>query len=691
MTNRLANEKSPYLLQHSQNPVDWYPWSDAAFNKAARENKPIFLSIGYSTCHWCHVMERESFEDEEVARLLNSAFVCIKVDREERPDIDNIYMTACTMMTGSGGWPLTIIMTPDKKPFFAGTYIPKQSLYGRLGLLDMVPKVQDIWHNRHDEVLQSSEKILEILQQQSKATPGRDLDHEILHEAFRELADRYDPVHGGFSKAPKFPTPHNLSFLLRYWKMTGIKQALDMVEHTLTAMRIGGIFDQIGFGFHRYSTDEKWLLPHFEKMLYDQALLAVAFLEAYQATGNSLFKQTVEEIFTYVLNDMKGPENGFYSAEDADSEGVEGKFYVWSLSELQKNLTRDELGFLQGLYHIETEGNFLDEATRSKTGENIFYLNNSPAKIAVDSTLTTQDFFYKYEQLRKKMFSIRKERIHPHKDDKILTDWNGLMIGALALGAKILDNETYLEAAEKGAQFILSQLLHNDKLYHRYRDGEAAVDGMLCDYAFVVWGLLELYAANFKPEILEQAVLLNKQMLELFWDDRDGGFFLTSEDEESLIARPKEIYDGALPSGNSIGLYNLLRLEKITADPDLSIKAKTLIKAFSSPLREVPSGYAQFLSGLFFALEPTVELVIVGDPNAPDTKKMLAILKENFFPNVVMLLKPLGSDADKLSALAPYIIDYTAHDSKATAYVCQNFSCKSPITDPSQLSKLLRN
>jgi uncharacterized protein len=691
MANRLAKEKSPYLLQHSQNPVDWYPWSDEAFNKAAKENKPIFLSIGYSTCHWCHVMERESFEDEEVARLLNTAFVCIKVDREERPDIDNIYMTACTMMTGSGGWPLTIIMTPDRMPFFAGTYIPKHSQYGRLGLLDMVPKVQDIWRNRREEVLQSSEKILEILRQQSKATPGAELDHGILHDAFKELAGRYDKAHGGFSKAPKFPTPHNLGFLLRYWKMTGNRQALDMVDHTLRAMRLGGIFDQIGFGFHRYSTDEKWLLPHFEKMLYDQALLSIAFLEAYQATGTLLFKQTAHEIFTYILRDMKAPEHGFYSAEDADSEGVEGKFYVWTLDELQKVLTQDELETLQGVYHVEPEGNFHDEATRAKTGENIFYLNNSPAKIAADSTRSMEDFFSRYEHLRKKLFSIREERIHPHKDDKILTDWNGLMIGALALGARILDNKVYLEAAEQGANFVIFHMLNKDRLYHRYRDGDAAVEGMLCDYAFVVWGLLELYAANFKPEILEQAVRLNKKMLDLFWDDRDGGFFLTPEGGETLIARPKEIYDGALPSGNSIGLNNLLRLEKITADPALGMKAQLLIKAFSAALQEAPSGYTQFLASLFFALEPTVELVIVGDPDAADTKKILSNLNKDFLPNIVLVLKPLNSDADKLSALAPYTVDYASDDSKATAYVCQNYSCKSPTTDPEHLMKLLRN
>ena len=689
MANRLAHEKSPYLLQHAQNPVDWYPWSDEAFTRAAEEDKPVFLSIGYSTCHWCHVMERESFEDEEVARLLNNAFVCIKVDREERPDIDNIYMTVCSMMTGSGGWPLTIIMTPDKKPFFAGTYFAKHTRYGRPGMIDLIPRLQNIWHNRREEVDQSTAKIHEILQQQYSSTPGSKPGLDLLHTAFRELSNRYDSIHGGFSKSPKFPTPHNLTFLLRYWKMTGNEQALNMVEHTLTSMRHGGIFDQVGYGFHRYSTDEKWLLPHFEKMLYDQALLAIAYLEAYQATGKPLFKQAVHEIFTYVLRDMKAPEGGFYSAEDADSEGIEGKFYVWSLREIKEVLNPEEADLIQDLYNIKSDGNFHDEASGAKTGENIFYCNNTFSSVGGDSTQDQGDISNKHDEIRKKLFTRREKRIHPHKDDKILTDWNGLMFGALALGGRILADKTYIKAAEKGAHFVLSSLCQKGRLKHRYRDGEAAIDGMLCDYAYVVWGLLELYAASFKPEILEQAVQLNKRMLELFWDDKDGGFFLTPEDGESLIIRPKEIYDGALPSGNSIALYNLLRLERLTADPDLGTKATLLIQAFSDTIREVPSGYTQFLASLYFVLSPTTELVIVGDPKARDTKEMLALLEENFLPDVVVLLKHPADQTDRLAALAPYTTDHTLITNKATAYVCQGYSCKIPTTDPSLLFKLL--
>jgi uncharacterized protein YyaL (SSP411 family) len=691
MANRLAKEKSPYLLQHAQNPVNWFPWSEEAFARAASEDKPIFLSIGYSTCHWCHVMERESFEDEEVADLLNETFVCIKVDREERPDIDNIYMTVCTMMTGSGGWPLTIIMTPDKKPFFAGTYFAKHTGYGRIGLLDMIPRLHDIWQNRREEVLQSTEKIVSVLLEQNRSGPGDDLDQQIFSHAFNELQNRYDPVNGGFSKAPKFPTPHILNFLLRYWKTTGDNQALTMVEQTLEAMRLGGIFDQIGFGFHRYSTDKNWLLPHFEKMLYDQALLAIAYLEGYQATGNSLFKQTADEILTYVLRDMTAPEGGFYSAEDADSEGIEGKFYIWSLKELQGVLSPEELDFVHQAYNITPEGNFHDEATGAQTGANIFHLTETLAAEDLNPIQQTGDFIAAHDIIRRKLFDYREERIHPHKDDKILTDWNGLMIGAFALGSRILDNETYLAAAKKSARFILSTLRHKQKLMHRFREGESAVDGMLCDYAYVVWGLLELYATDFDAEILSEAVRINDRMLDIFWDNKNGGFFLTPVDGETLLIRPKEIYDGALPSGNSIALYNLLRLEKLTANPDLGAKARLLIQAFAETIGEAPSSYTQFLAGSYFMFSQTVEVVIVGDPKSRDTREMLSVIQKNFFPHVVILLKDPNSAPERLVALAPFTANYTAIEGKSTAYVCRGTTCDSPVTDAKQLLSLLNN
>ena len=635
-------------------------------------------------------MERESFEDDEVARLLNDTFVCIKVDREERPDIDAVYMTACSMMTGSGGWPLTVVMTPDRKPFFAGTYFPKHSHHGRPGLLELVPRIRELWLHRRDDILHSIEKIVENIQLQHRSAPGTELDAKIMHQAFDDLAGRYDSENAGFSSAPKFPTPHIIIFLLRYRKMTGREEPLAMAEQTLTAMRLGGIFDHVGFGFHRYSTDAKWLLPHFEKMLYDQALLADAYLEAYQFTGKHLYRQTAEEIFSYVLRDMTAPEGGFYSAEDADSEGVEGKFYVWSLHELEKALPPQEVEFTRELYGIKPDGNFREEATGEETGTNILHLAALPPFFAVDSGQEPEELLLTHERIRNTLFSSREKRIHPHKDDKILTDWNGLMIGALARGSRILGRKTYLEAALKCSRFIMARLSGNGRLLHRYRDGEAALAGMLCDYAYFVWGLLELYTACFDTKILENAVRLNEQMLRLFWDEKDGGFFLTPAGGEAMPVRPKEIYDGALPSGNSIALENLLRLERLTGNPELGTVARQLVRAFSKALQEVPSGYTRFLSGFSAALTPQTEVVIAGRPDARDTMEMLAVLQRNRGPHHVVLLKDPDAEPQILDTLAPFTVAHTAIDNRATAYVCRNHSCTSPTTDPQRLEDLLR-
>ena len=691
MPNRLAKEKSPYLLQHAENPVDWYPWTDEAFARAAAEGKPVFLSIGYATCHWCHVMEHESFEDAEVADLLNTTFVCIKVDREERPDIDALYMTVCSMMTGGGGWPLTIIMTPDKKPFFAGTYFAKHSGFGRIGMLDLVPRIREIWRNRRGEVEKSAADILDLLQQHNRSLPGADLDERIIHAAFDELSRRYDSSNGGFSKAPKFPTPHIVTFLLRFWETSGNDQVLAMVEHTMTAMRLGGIYDHVGFGFHRYSTDEKWLLPHFEKMLYDQALLAVAYTETYQVTRTPLYKQTAQEIFSYVLRDMTAAEGGFYSAEDADSEGIEGKFYVWTIRELQDVLTAQELEIVRDTYNVKTGGNFHDEATGSLSGANIFHLK-APLLNMTDATAINMNTRSAVAAIREKLFSAREKRIHPLKDDKILTDWNGLMIGALAIGARIFNSHPYLEAAKKAANFILSAMCdENKRLLHRYRDGDCAITGMLCDYAFLVWGLLELYAADLNPNILHEAIFLNDRMIDFFWDNESGGFFMTSFDGESLLVRTKEIYDGALPSGNSIALSNLLRLERLTANPELGHKAKLLVRNFSETLNDTPSAYTQFLSGLFLSLRPSTEIIIVGDRYANDTQEMLAIIREKFSPGSTILFKETtSSSANELAVLAPFTLQYTALAGKATAYVCRDQSCDAPTNDLEQLKKILR-
>ena len=509
--NRLAREKSPYLLQHANNPVDWYAWGDEAFEKAKEEDKPIFLSIGYSTCHWCHVMEKESFEDDETAQLMNDTFVSIKVDREERPDIDHVYMTVCQMMTGSGGWPLNVIMTPDRKPFFATSYLPKQSIYGRLGMDDLSRQVKKLWTESRDQVLDSSEKVMLALNRIQEDSPGQSLGKEVLNTAFRQLSQNYDPKHGGFGNAPKFPTAHNMLFLLRYWKRTGDDSALRMVEGTLKAMRQGGIYDQIGFGFHRYSTDERWLVPHFEKMLYDQAMLAMIYTEAYQATGKEDYATTANEIFTYVLRDMTAVEGGFFSAEDADSEGEEGKFYVWTMDEIRNLLDSSEAELVTEVYRAADVGNFHEEATGQLTGSNILHMRQSLHETALRLGIPPEELKTRLEQARLKLFEAREKRIHPYKDDKILTDWNGLMIAALSKAAQVFDRPDYANAAMKAADFILSTLRAPDgRLLHRYRDGEAGMPPNVDDYVFMIWGLLELYEATFEIRYLKTALDLNQ-------------------------------------------------------------------------------------------------------------------------------------------------------------------------------------
>ncbi|MBD3398333.1 DUF255 domain-containing protein, partial [Candidatus Micrarchaeota archaeon] len=485
--NRLIDEKSPYLLQHAYNPVDWYPWGEEAFEKARREDKPIFLSIGYSTCHWCHVMERESFEDPEVAEAMNDAWVSIKVDREERPDIDHIYMTVCQMMTGSGGWPLNIIMTPDKKPFFAGTYFPKNSVYGRIGMMDLIARVKELWTEQRGTVLESAGKVMSALKQIPDQSPGPPLSPEVLDKAFQELSQRFDDTYGGFSEAPKFPTPHNMMFLLRYWKKKSEYRALEMVEKTLKGMRKGGVYDHIGFGFHRYSTDREWLLPHFEKMLYDQALMVMAYTEAYQATKDEHYREVAREVIRYVLRDMTDEKGGFYSAEDADSEGEEGKFYVWTKAEAAQVLDPEELDIFVNAFNILPEGNFREEATGKITGANIPHLRKPMSDLASQLNMAEEDLREVLESARKKLFEAREKRVHPYKDDKILTDWNGLMIAALSKAGKAFDEPQYVRAAEKAADFVFEHLLNEQgRLLHRYRGGESGIEAHVDDYAFMI-------------------------------------------------------------------------------------------------------------------------------------------------------------------------------------------------------------
>ncbi len=686
--NGLIHEKSPYLLQHAYNPVDWYPWGAEAFEKAEGENKPVFLSIGYSTCHWCHVMERESFEDPEVARLMNQAFVSIKVDREERPDIDGIYMNVCQMLTGSGGWPLTIVMTPDRKPFFAGTYIPKDDRFGRMGMLTLVPRIQRAWAAQHQEILNSADQIVAGLRSLTAEAGGENPGSSILTTAYQQLASRFDATYGGFGNAPKFPTPHNLSFLLRYWKRSRDPRPLEMVEKTLQAMRQGGIYDHLGFGFHRYSTDAQWLVPHFEKMLYDQALLAMAYTEAFQATGKEEYEATAREILTYVLRDMTSRGGGFYSAEDADSEGQEGKSYVWTLEKISQILGAQEAELTVRVFNITAGGNFSEHGTES-TGENILHRTQPLGQLAAEWGTTEQELEERLEAARKQLFAYREKRPHPHKDDKILTDWNGLMIAALAKAAQAFAEPGYAEAARRAADFILKNLRTPEgRLLHRYRDGEAAVPAHVDDYAFLIWGLIELYEARFEVKDLQTALDLNRQVIDHFWDQKGGGFYFTADDAERLLVRQKEIYDGAVPSGNSVQMLNLLRLGRMTANADFEEKAAQICRAFSKMVTQSPSAFTQLMVGLDFAVGPSLEVVIAGDPQAADTLEMLQALRTRFAPNKVVLLRP-SDQAAEITRLAEFTRYQSSLQGRATAYVCRNYQCKLRTTDVSEMLRSL--
>jgi len=687
--NRLIKEKSPYLLQHATNPVDWYPWGEEAFEKAKKEDKPIFLSIGYSTCHWCHVMAHESFEDPEVAKLMNETFVNIKVDREERPEIDNIYMAVSQMITGSGGWPLTIIMDADRKPFTAGTYFPKESRFGRIGMLELIPKIKDYWDNNREELRLAAKEVISQLQS-IETTPGEELKQDILNEAFREATLLFDEKNGGFRGAPKFPTPHKLLFLLRFWKRTGNKASLMMVEKTLTAMRSGGIYDHIGFGFHRYSTDSFWLLPHFEKMLYDQALLVIAYVEAYQATKKIEFREVADEILSYVLRDMTSREGGFYSAEDADSEGEEGTFYIWTSDEILKVLGKEDGNLFLQVYNFEKDGNFNDQATQKKTGSNIPHLKKSITDLASELKTSTKELVEKLESMRVKLFEKRKTRIHPHKDDKILTDWNGLMITAFAKAGRILENEDYTTASEKALNFIIQNLeTKSGRLMHRYREGEIAINGMIDDYAFTIWALLELYETTFKVEYLKKAIQYNDKMIEHFWDKNKGGFFFTPDDGEELIVRKKEIYDGAIPSGNSVAMLNMIRISRITMDLSLEEKAVQMNKLFSTTIEQSLLSFTLFLSALEYAFGPSFEVVIVGNLNKTDTNEMLQALRSEYIPNKIVLFLPSDEEKPEISNVTDFVKYKSMKNGKATVYVCINRFCKFPTDDINKMLQLL--
>lgn len=668
--NRLVFSQSPYLLQHARNPVDWWPWSEEAFEKARAEDKPVFLSVGYTTCHWCHVMEHESFEDEEVAKLINEKFIPVKVDREERPDIDEIYMQVTQAITGSGGWPMTVMMTADKHPFFAGTYFPKDSRAGRPGLIKIVEQLSAAWEQKREEVDAAALDITRQLQGFMDGSPGGDLEAGILDVAYGQFATRFDEENGGFATAPKFPVPPNLMYLLRFHNRTGNAMALEMVEKTLTEMRRGGIYDQVGYGIHRYSTDRNWLVPHFEKMLYDQALVVVANLEAFEVTKKPKYARFAREILTYVQRDMTDEGGGFYSAEDADSEGEEGKFYVWSIDEIKEVLDEEEAEFFIETFQLTEEGNFLEETTRKKTGTNIPHLKED----LLDETRE------RYESIRETLFVEREKRVHPQKDDKVLTDWNGLMIAAFARAGRVLEDDSYTEAAARAEEFVAKTLTTEEgRLLKRYRAGKAGLDGLMEDYAFMIWGLLELYESTFDVQYLEKAIAHQAAVDEHFWDEETGGYFTTPDDGEKLIIRAKKLYGGAIPSGNAMEIGNLARLYAMTGTPAYATRLDELIRAFSAEIEQQPSAFPLVMCGLDFHFGPSHEIVVSGNAESSDTDAMIDALRKEFRPRQVVLLRT-DENAEFLAGVAPYTETQMSVDGKATAYVCRNFACKLPVT-----------
>ena len=677
--NRLIHEKSPYLLQHAYNPVDWYPWSEEAFEKAKAQDKPVFVSIGYASCHWCHVMEKESFEDEEVAKLLNKAFICIKVDREERPDLDSAYMAVCQAMGRSCGWPLNVIMSPDKKPFFAASYIPKTSRFGLVGMVDLVPQIEEIWKKRRSDLENLGDDIKRRIETFERRTQGETLGKDVLDDAYEKLVLSFDEQNGGFGRAPKFPTPHNMLFLLRYWNRTKQKTALKMVEKTLRAMRLGGVFDQLGFGFHRYSTDAEWLVPHFEKMLYDQALLALAYTEAFQATGAGKFKVTAREVLEYVLRDLASPEGVFYSAEDADTEGEEGKFYLWTEEEIRKALAPEDADLAVRLFDVKATGNYA-EAIRKRNGANILHFAKPLEQLASESQLTLDELIVKLGKIQNLLFKARTQRVNPAKDDKILVDWNGLMIAALARASSVLGNPRYLQAAVKAADFILKEMRgENGTLYHRYAKGERAIEGFLDDYAFLVWGLVEIYEAGLEEAYLQAAVELTQAMISRFWDEKDGGFYFTAKDSEHVVPRRKQVYDGALPSGNSVALLNLARLALLTGDPVYEEMTSQILKVFSEDVKRSPAAHTFLLGGLDFVVGPAYNVILVGDQQEPDMQSTLDALKATYLPTVVVSLRPQGKPG----------LGYEKLEGKATAYVCRGQTCMPPTNKKEKMLELL--
>ena len=693
MPNRLINETSPYLLQHANNPVDWYPWGQEALDRAKAEDLPILLSVGYSACHWCHVMERESFENPEIAAIMNERFVSIKVDREERPDIDSIYMSAVQAMTGHGGWPMTVFLTPDGKPFYGGTYFPPDDRGGTAAFPKVLTALSEAYRNDRENVVKTTEQLIERMELMGSANAGNSspLTEDVLHQAFRRIAGDFDDRHGGVGIQPKFPQPMTYEFLLRYHLRTQNAEALDMVELTLERMANGGIYDQIGGGFHRYSTDTYWLVPHFEKMLYDNALLVQLYLHAYQVTGKPMYRRIVEETLAYVTREMTSPEGGFYSAQDADSEGVEGKFFVWLPREIQDILGDDDADVVGRYYGVTPHGNF--------EGRNILHVALDAATLAADEGLTADEFSRLIDRAKQKLLDVRSRRVAPQRDDKVLTSWNGMMLRAFAEAGAILGRPEYVKVAEQNAKFLLDSMVKDGRVLRTYKAttdetgatgalGEAKLNGYLEDYAFLIDGLLALHEASFGQRWLAEAIRLGHHMVDLFWDDATGLFYDTGRDHETLVVRPRDFSDNALPSGSSMASGVLLRLSVITGELGFREKAEAGLRSVRDVMTSYPTGSGHWLGDLDFLLSSPKEVVVVGPRWDEKTEALFREVYRHHMPNRVFLGVDPSASGESGTDI-PLLQDRVTLGGQPTAYVCENYVCNLPVTDPKELAKQL--
>ena len=697
--NRLIKEKSPYLLQHAFNPVDWYPWGEEAFDAARRENKPIFLSVGYSTCHWCHVMEHESFENESTAEIMNAFFISIKVDREERPDVDKVYMSAVQAMTGSGGWPLSIFLTQELKPFYGGTYFPPRDAHGRAGFPAVLKRIHEVWESEHEKVVESGNRLIALLQQERGASQGNvPVEASLLKKTYHQLAAQYDPKYGGFGNGPKFPRPAVLNFLFRYYARSKDEEALKMALTTLQAMARGGMYDHIGGGFHRYSVDGQWRVPHFEKMLYDQAQLVTSYLDAFQVTHDDFYARIARETLDYVLSEMTDQDGGFYSAEDADSpepenpaHASEGAFYLWTKKEIENILQADNAKVFCRHFGVDEYGNALSDPQGEFRDKNILFASFTAEQTAKFFSMDEAEARGMIEEGRGKLFAARSQRPRPLRDDKIITGWNGLMISAYARASHILREPRYAEAARHAAQFVARMLydLRSKTLHRRYRDGETKFEAQLDDFAFFIQGLIDLYEATFDIEWLKLALELHGTQVASFWDSSGGGFFDFSGEDKFILLRTKETYDGAEPAGNSVAALNLVRLTLMTGDNILMKQTEATMNSFYALLQQAPHAMPQMMAALTSFLGAPKQIVIAENKSSVRTTEFLDEIARHFLPEVVLLFADGGIAQEFLSERLPFIASMAPKDGFTTAYVCENYKCELPVIDIEQLATLL--